>query len=283
MAACRMEGSNNCYPVAWYHRALLCLLALMVIPSCNTAPGNVTNSSSMISAAPGIPLQTRDDESMASARSTQSTSVNETEITIENANSSSLSKLTVNGTSRPVNKRLTSATPSTPHFTTVQVTPSGAEDASKEPKIEEENLIPEQINDSPPTETVDPDFDDDALDALNYDTRTNIDTEDATNAEMPDDDTEDSVDVGELPGYSVKIKPMPSSDEDSHFFFHLVIIAFLVAVVYITYHNKKKIFLLVQSRRWRDGLCSRTVEYHRLDQNVNEAMPSLKMTNDYIF
>ncbi|XP_067085394.1 trans-Golgi network integral membrane protein 1-like isoform X1 [Osmerus mordax] len=72
-------------------------------------------------------------------------------------------------------------------------------------------------------------------------------------------------------------------DEDSHFFFHLVILAFLVAIVYITYHNKRKIFLLAQSRRWRDTLCSRGVEYHRLDQNVNEAMPSLKMTQDYIF
>ncbi|XP_012675020.2 keratinocyte-associated transmembrane protein 2 [Clupea harengus] len=72
-------------------------------------------------------------------------------------------------------------------------------------------------------------------------------------------------------------------DEDTHFFFHLVIIAFLVAIVYITYHNKRKIFLLATSRRWRDNLCSRGVEYRRLDQNVNEAMPSLKMTNDYIF
>ncbi|XP_077361510.1 keratinocyte-associated transmembrane protein 2 [Festucalex cinctus] len=73
-------------------------------------------------------------------------------------------------------------------------------------------------------------------------------------------------------------------DEDSHFFFHLVVLAFLVAIIYITYHNKRKILLLVQSRRWKEGLCSRnTVEYHRLDQNVNEAMPSLKMTRDYIF
>ncbi|KAM4620024.1 keratinocyte-associated transmembrane protein 2 [Polymixia lowei] len=75
-----------------------------------------------------------------------------------------------------------------------------------------------------------------------------------------------------------------TEDEDSHFFFHLVILAFLVAIVYITYHNKRKILLLAQSRRWRDSLCSRNmVEYHRLDQNVNEAMPSLKMTRDYIF
>ncbi|XP_026089991.1 keratinocyte-associated transmembrane protein 2-like [Carassius auratus] len=77
--------------------------------------------------------------------------------------------------------------------------------------------------------------------------------------------------------------PYTPQDEDSHFFFHLVIIAFLVAIVYITYHNKRKLMLLAQSRRWRDGFCSRGVEYHRLDHNVNEAMPSLKMTNDYIF
>uniref|UniRef100_A0A673GTF0 Keratinocyte-associated transmembrane protein 2 n=1 Tax=Sinocyclocheilus rhinocerous TaxID=307959 RepID=A0A673GTF0_9TELE len=74
-----------------------------------------------------------------------------------------------------------------------------------------------------------------------------------------------------------------TQDQDSHFFFHLVIIALLVAIVYITYHNKRKLMLLAQSRRWRDGFCSRGVEYHRLEQNVNEAMPSLKMTNDYIF
>ncbi|XP_037543772.1 keratinocyte-associated transmembrane protein 2 isoform X2 [Nematolebias whitei] len=75
-----------------------------------------------------------------------------------------------------------------------------------------------------------------------------------------------------------------SEQEDSHFFFHLIIVAFLVAIFYITYHNKRKILLLVQSRRWKDGLCSRnTVEYQRLSQNVNEAMPSLKMTRDYIF
>lgn len=32
-----------------------------------------------------------------------------------------------------------------------------------------------------------------------------------------------------------------SVDEDSHFFFHLVILAFLVAIIYITYHNKRKV------------------------------------------
>lgn len=32
-----------------------------------------------------------------------------------------------------------------------------------------------------------------------------------------------------------------SEDEDSHFFFHLVILAFLVAIMYITYNNKRKV------------------------------------------
>lgn len=32
-----------------------------------------------------------------------------------------------------------------------------------------------------------------------------------------------------------------TQDEDSHFFLHLVIIALLVAIMYITYHNKRKV------------------------------------------
>ncbi|NXD25341.1 KCT2 protein, partial [Spelaeornis formosus] len=92
--------------------------------------------------------------------------------------------------------------------------------------------------------------------------------------EMSEDDSSDTISNynEEIKTLDEKIKAVSVSglddEEDSHFFFHLVVVAFLVAVVYVTYHNKRKIFLLVQSRRWRDGLCSRTVEYHRLDQNV---------------
>ncbi|NWJ04836.1 KCT2 protein, partial [Crypturellus undulatus] len=90
--------------------------------------------------------------------------------------------------------------------------------------------------------------------------------------DMPEDEDSDTIANynEEIKSREEKMKDAAVTDleEDSHFFFHLVIVAFLVAVVYITYHNKRKIFLLVQSRRWRDGLCSRTVEYHRLDQNV---------------
>uniref|UniRef100_A0A3P9IZR4 Chromosome 5 open reading frame 15 n=1 Tax=Oryzias latipes TaxID=8090 RepID=A0A3P9IZR4_ORYLA len=96
-------------------------------------------------------------------------------------------------------------------------------------------------------------------------------------ADKQPDNKKDLIDIEEVDNYNAE-------DQDSHFFFHLVILAFLVAIVYITYHNKRRILLLVQSRRWKDGLCSRNnVEYRRLDQNVNEAMPSLKMTSDYIF
>ncbi|NXU88922.1 KCT2 protein, partial [Xiphorhynchus elegans] len=93
--------------------------------------------------------------------------------------------------------------------------------------------------------------------------------------EMPEEDDSDAISNynEEIKTLDEKIRGVSVSgleeeEEDSHFFFHLVVVAFLVAVVYVTYHNKRKIFLLVQSRRWRDGLCSRTVEYHRLDQNV---------------
>ncbi|NWX08732.1 KCT2 protein, partial [Caloenas nicobarica] len=91
--------------------------------------------------------------------------------------------------------------------------------------------------------------------------------------ELPEDDDSDTISNynEEIKTLDEKIKDVSVTgleEEDTHFFFHLVVVAFLVAVVYVTYHNKRKIFLLVQSRRWRDGLCSRTVEYHRLDQNV---------------
>ncbi|XP_077624756.1 keratinocyte-associated transmembrane protein 2 [Crocuta crocuta] len=148
-------------------------------------------------------------------------------------------------------------------------------DNNEDPSIEEEDLL--TINSSPSTAK-------DTLDNGDYG------EPDYDWTTSPRDD-ESSEALEENRNYmeieqSVRSFKTPSSnieEEDSHFFFHLLIFAFCIAVVYITYHNKRKIFLLVQSRKWRDGLCSKTVEYHRLDQNVNEAMPSLKITNDYIF
>ncbi|XP_068265130.1 keratinocyte-associated transmembrane protein 2 [Nyctibius grandis] len=163
-------------------------------------------------------------------------------------------------------------------------------DASEDTKIEEEDLLTDlkdTLNSSPPLikETMESDGGDDyGPYEMTSNSRYNPDL-----LEMPEDDDSDTISNynEEIKTLDEKIKDVSvtglEEEEDSHFFFHLVVVAFLVAVVYVTYHNKRKIFLLVQSRRWRDGLCSRTVEYHRLDQNVNEAMPSLKITNDYIF
>lgn len=41
-----------------------------------------------------------------------------------------------------------------------------------------------------------------------------------------------------------KVDSYNTEEEDSHFFFHMVILAFLVAIVYITYHNKRKVSVL---------------------------------------
>ncbi|KFW79987.1 Keratinocyte-associated transmembrane protein 2, partial [Manacus vitellinus] len=161
-------------------------------------------------------------------------------------------------------------------------------DASEDTKIEDEDLLTDlkdTLNSSPPIikETLESDGDDYGPYEMTPISRYSPDLE------MPDDDDSDTISNynEEIKTLDEKIKGVSVSgleeEEDSHFFFHLVVVAFLVAVVYVTYHNKRKLFLLVQSRRWRDGLCSRTVEYHRLDQNVNEAMPSLKITNDYVF
>ncbi|XP_065705445.1 keratinocyte-associated transmembrane protein 2 [Patagioenas fasciata] len=161
-------------------------------------------------------------------------------------------------------------------------------DASEDTRIEEEDLLTDlkdTLNSSPPIikETMESDgVDDYPTYEMTPNARYNPDLE------LPEDDDSDTISNynEEIKTLDEKIKDVSVTgleEEDTHFFFHLVVVAFLVAVVYVTYHNKRKIFLLVQSRRWRDGLCSRTVEYHRLDQNVNEAMPSLKITNDYVF
>ncbi|XP_064377206.1 keratinocyte-associated transmembrane protein 2 [Dromaius novaehollandiae] len=173
------------------------------------------------------------------------------------------------------------------HVVTVSPVSQMDVDASEDTKIEEEDLLTDlkdTLNSSPPIikETLESDGDDYGPYEMTSNSRYSPDLLD-----MPEDEDSDTISNynEEVKSHEEKIKDadVTGLEEDSHFFFHLVIVAFLVAVVYITYHNKRKIFLLVQSRRWRDGLCSRTVEYHRLDQNVNEAMPSLKITNDYVF
>ncbi|XP_023818125.1 keratinocyte-associated transmembrane protein 2 isoform X2 [Oryzias latipes] len=162
--------------------------------------------------------------------------------------------------------------PTTPPATTVKNTQTTKDTTKPKSESDAPPTMPHTEFDSIATETLDGDEeegDDEDKDLLT-DISKNL-------ADKQPDKKKDLIHIEEVDNYNAE-------DQDSHFFFHLVILAFLVAIVYITYHNKRRILLLVKSRRWKDGLCSRdTVEYRRLDQNVNEAMPSLKMTSDYIF
>ncbi|CAM4609671.1 unnamed protein product [Caretta caretta] len=256
-------------------RALSLLLLLLVglaVPACSQL-GNDT--------ADAI----KNDSEVFSTSQSSTASLNNLITTTKKEMSSTL-KVDNIVTLRPTTVKDDAATSVATHATSVSPISQMDVDASEDTKIEEEGLLTDFkdiLNSSPPAakETMEPDGRDDyGHYEMTSNSRYNTDLLD-----LPEDEETDSFGSYEhTKSLDAKIKDSVSGlEEDTHFFFHLVIIAFLVAVVYITYHNKRKIFLLVQSRRWRDGLCSRTVEYHRLDQNVNEAMPSLKITNDYIF
>ncbi|XP_058533552.1 keratinocyte-associated transmembrane protein 2 isoform X1 [Ochotona princeps] len=167
----------------------------------------------------------------------------------------------------------------TPQASPTTCPPREEPESHGDPSMEEEDLL--TLNSSPPTARDSPDAGE--YGEPDYDWTAN--PREAEAEPEPEENLDENRGYMEIE-HSVKSFKTPSSnmgEEDSHFFFHLIIFAFCVAVVYVTYHNKRKLSLLVQSRRWRDGLCSKTVGYHRLDQNVNEAMPSLKITNDYIY
>uniref|UniRef100_A0A3Q1GEX9 Trans-golgi network protein 2 n=1 Tax=Acanthochromis polyacanthus TaxID=80966 RepID=A0A3Q1GEX9_9TELE len=67
-----------------------------------------------------------------------------------------------------------------------------------------------------------------------------------------------------------------TEDEDSHFFFHLVILAFLVAIGYIAYHNKRKI--LVIYLKINDGFLSQQLAKIRVDtQSTSCVMHTFKL------
>uniref|UniRef100_A0A5F8GID0 Keratinocyte associated transmembrane protein 2 n=1 Tax=Monodelphis domestica TaxID=13616 RepID=A0A5F8GID0_MONDO len=192
-------------------------------------------------------------------------------MTVEIELSDNHTKLNVSNTSAPA------LVPSTEknEVTTPVVSPSPTTmpqmeaDATEDSRIEEEELL--TLNSSPSVSKGVLDNGDYGEPDYDWTPNTRDDTDEQMQGNTGYAGFEQTVNLNNF--HETKSFKSPSSnieEEDSHFFFHLIIFALLIAIVYITYHNKRKIFLMVQSRKWRDGLCSKTVEYHRLDQNVNE-------------
>lgn len=108
-------------------------------------------------------------------------------------------------------------------------------DNNENPSIEEEDLL--TLNSSPSTakDTLDngdygePDYD-----------WTTSPRDDESSEALEENRGYMEIEQSERP---FKTPPSNIEEEDSHFFFHLIIFAFCIAIVYITYHNKRKVSL----------------------------------------
>lgn len=127
------------------------------------------------------------------------------------------------------------STPEPP--TSAAKTPEPAKPATEEPDI----LDPDPSDEQDPSTLkdtgldeygeVEDDAEDDDDDYLQDNTD---DMKDQTEIRQQEPDRREDLSFKEADSYNTE-------DEDSHFFFHLVILAFLVAIAYITYHNKRKV------------------------------------------
>ncbi|KAE8614215.1 hypothetical protein XENTR_v10008042 [Xenopus tropicalis] len=294
----------------------LIILPLLLVPCPGAAQTTNTNASvlettdspSTDRSTPFLKTSSKSDNLSSLAAAPQMTNVslnasgsslNTVELEINatlnnnNNNTSEKSPTSASSTSSVATQQVTkktasSVTTSSLLSTLIKMTSPTVAKPSEESEIEDENFLIDEKSTmvssmSPTKESTDGDpSPNEGLDSIDYEATTFDKDDEDTGDEQFNQNEDDDADNYET-NYREDITSISESNEDSHFFLHLVIIVFLIAFAYIVYHNKRKIFILLQSRRWRESLCSKNAGYRRLDQNVNEAMPSIKVTDRYVF